>query len=202
MTMPTTMGRAMVVILRKGSTKAADKAAVLQLGNDYAFAMEDGHGEVHLCHGRLLQMKRRNKSQMYTPIFLNDAKLEGALVCSWFSETAFGELIYNSDMDYSAYSAWCCLGHVDLVFVENAGGDFYVFNDPEAVENLQLALELTKADDPGQQRQIEEPAEAAVRRQAVEQGRAAGALAAESLDVREVLRAPGKRFATSAVTRK
>ena len=138
-----------------------------------------------------------------TPRTINDAKLEGVtLVCSWFSETAFGELIYNSDMDYSAYSAWCCLGHVDLVFVENAGGDFYVFNDPEAVENLQLALELTKADDPGQQRQIEEPAEAAVRRQAVEQGRAAGALAAESLDVREVLRAPGKRFATSAVTRK
>lgn len=86
--MPTTMGRAMVVVLRiqldvnrASSTKAADKAAVLQLGNDYAFAMEDGHGEVHLCHGRLLQMKRRNKSQMYTPIFPQRCEARGRHSC-------------------------------------------------------------------------------------------------------------------------
>jgi hypothetical protein len=113
-----------------------------------------------------------------------------------------GELIYNFDIDYSSYSAWSCLGQVDLAFVESPNGDFYVFSDPETIENLQLALELTQADEPDQQGQMEEPDEAAARRQAAEQGRAAVALAAESRDVREVIRAPGKRHATSAVIKK
>jgi len=93
-------------------------------------------------YGRMLQMKRKNGSSMHTGILLDDAKAEHvSLVCSWFSESSLSELLYDSDIDYTPYCAWCCFGQVELVFVESPRGDYYVFSDPDAIENLQLALD-------------------------------------------------------------
>jgi hypothetical protein len=191
-----------IAVNRAPATCAADKATVLQLGSDYAFAMEDDDGCGFFYVGRLQQMKRKNRSSMNTPILLDDAKREGvSLVCSWFKEDRLGALLYDADSDLSVYSSWCCLGQVDLVFVPGVlpEKDVYVYNDPDAIENLYAAVELTHRAEPAQPIAGGSPEEAAQRRQVSEQARSAAALDAESRDTRVVQRAPGKRQARIGV---
>ena len=96
--------------------------SVLELGVDLAFAFEvDGTTEMWV--GRLNQMRRKDKSLMNTPILLDAAKEEGvALVCTWFQQS--GDLFeHNAVVDLKSYPAWCCMGVVDLVVVDQPLGD-------------------------------------------------------------------------------
>jgi len=171
-------------------TSAADTATVLQLGSDFAFAFDESGGGSIIYFGRVLQMKRKNGSQMNTPITLDSAKMEDVrVVCSWFKETKNGEFLHDSDSDHTAYSTWSVLAKVDFMFKKEHG--YYLPAYPEAIERLQLALDLTEA-------QTEARGEVVDGQPAGRQSNS-GDTTADSIDKREVLRAPGKRRATSAV---
>ena len=128
-------------------------------------------------------------------LLLDDDKAAGVQVaCSWFTKGSVGELKLGL-VHPTSYSAKCCIGDVDLALVDKAKKQ-YTFTDPGRRAELNIANELAQPSSA--------PAEAAGA--SAEEGpatrvRVQGSQFEEdgaSLDLRQVVRAEGKRKATKA----
>ena len=188
-----------------GGSSDANTATVLRLGNDYAFAMDYGQGQMAVEYGRLSVMKSKGGEVVREGmLLLDDAKIDGTrLLCIWFAES--GKQLKLGTLVHSAtYSACCCLGEVNLKLADVEAGT-YVFSDPSQQKDMERALIATKAPRGGASpaapapKVQETPSEAAARRQAKEAKRKAESDENARRAVTEVVRCKGKRKAKQAV---